>query len=62
MFAEFTGKNGKSVRIDTDAILAVEELDSGCRIYVGGGSIEVRESLEAVMTEIDSAGDDDDED
>jgi hypothetical protein len=62
MFAEFTGKNGKSLRIDTEAVLAVEELDSGCRIYIGGGSIEVRESLQAVMTELETEDDDDDED
>lgn len=62
MFTEFTGKNGKSVRIDTEAVLAVEELDSGSRIYVGGGSIEIKESLEAVMAQLETEEDEDDED
>ena len=60
MFAEFTGKNGKSVRIDTDAVLAVEEVDGGSRIYVGAGSIEVKEGVDAVMAAIEIDEEEDD--
>lgn len=60
MFAIFTGTNGKSVRIDPDAVLAIEELDKGCRIHIGSGPIDVRESAEAVAAEL--VGDEDEED
>lgn len=61
MFAEFTGTNGKGVRIDATAILAVEELDSGCRIHVGASTIEVREGLDAVMAAVDLVDEEDDD-
>jgi hypothetical protein len=49
MFAVFTLASGKSVHIDADAVLAVEQLDSGSRIHVGSGTLDVKESVEAVL-------------
>ena len=49
MFAVFTLASGKSVHVDGDAVLAVEQLDSGARIHVGSGAFEVKEAVDAVL-------------
>ena len=59
MFAVFTLGSGKSVHIDGDAVLAVEQLDGGSRIHVGSGTFDVKESVEAVLAAL--GGDDEDE-
>lgn len=63
MFAIFTLSSGKSVHIDPSVVLAVEELGSGCRIFIPNGSFEVKETAKAVLEEIgEDEEDDEDED
>jgi hypothetical protein len=62
MFAVFTLKNGKSVHIDTDVVLAVEDLESGSRIHSSGISFEVKESAKDVLEELVEEEDEEDED
>jgi hypothetical protein len=59
MFAEFTLNNGKAIRVDATAVLAVEQLDSGCRIHVGHAAFDVKESAEAVVAELEEDEDED---
>lgn len=60
MFAVFTLASGKSVHVDIGAVLAVEQLDGGSRIHVGGGTFDVKETVEAVLEAL--GGEDEDED
>lgn len=60
MFVAFTLKNGRAVHIDTDVVLAVEELDGGSRIHSSGISFEVKEAAAAVLEEL--GGEEEDED
>ena len=61
MFAVFTLASVKSVHVDTDAVLAVEQLDGGSRIHVGSGTFDVKEAVEAVLAAL-AADDEDEED
>jgi hypothetical protein len=58
MFAVFTLNDGRSVRVDTDAVLAIEDLDAGCRIFIGSGTFDVKETTAEVLEEL---GEDEDE-
>lgn len=61
MFAVFTLSDGKSVHIDSDVVLAVEELGSGCRIHTPSASFAVKETAKAVLEEISEDDEDDDD-
>jgi hypothetical protein len=61
MFVVFTLSDGKLVHIDTDVVLAVEELGSGSRIHTASASFAVKETAKAVLEEL-GADDEDDED
>jgi hypothetical protein len=61
MFAVFTLSNGRSVRVDTSVVLAVEDLESGCRIFIGGASFDVKESSSAVLEELEEDEDEEDD-
>jgi hypothetical protein len=62
MFAIFTLKDGRKIHIDTDVVLAVEELEGGSRIHSSGVSFEVKEAAKAVLEELVEEEDDEDED
>jgi hypothetical protein len=51
--AQFTFNNGSSILINPDAVVAVEEMDDGCRIYLRTfrrkRAIEVPDSLPQVV-------------
>jgi hypothetical protein len=61
MFAVFTLSNGRSIRIDTSVVLAVEDLETGCRIHIGGAAFDVKETASAVLEELDEDEEDEDD-
>ena len=56
MFQYFTRPDGKSIAINVDNIISIEEVDSGSRLTLTNGTQSVKESYLETVARLNSSG------